>query len=56
MYLSTIPGSCERPRTPPNAVPCHLRPVTNMNGRVEMVSPAAATPMMVLEEESMRNE
>lgn len=36
-----------RPLTPPNADPCHLRPVTSWNGRVEISLPAAATPMMV---------
>lgn len=37
----------DRPLTPPKALPCHLRPVTSWNGRVEISLPAAATPMMV---------
>ena len=45
MYRSTRPGSCVRPFTPPKAEPCHLRPVTSWNGRVEISSPAFATPV-----------
>ena len=43
---STMPGNCERPFTPPNAVPSHLRPVTSWNGRVLISCPAPATPMI----------
>lgn len=48
MYSSMIPGSCERPFTPPNADPRHTRPVTSWNGRVEISCPDAATPMTQL--------
>jgi hypothetical protein len=48
LYLSHNPGSSVRPLVPPNAEPRQLRPVTNWNGRVEISSPAAATPIMTL--------
>ncbi len=47
MYQSTIFGTSVRPRAPPNAVPCHTRPVTSWNGRVRISWPAPATPMIV---------
>ena len=46
MASSTIPGSCERPFTPPKAVPFQVRPVTSWNGRVEISWPAPATPII----------
>ena len=35
-----------RPLTPPKAEPFQTRPVTSWNGRVEISSPAPATPMI----------
>src|SRR5690606_17294521 len=47
MYQSTIFGTSVRPRAPPKAEPRHTRPVTSWKGRVEISSPAPATPMMI---------
>jgi hypothetical protein len=40
-------GSCVRPLTPPKADPFQTRPVTSWNGRVEISSPAPATPITI---------
>mmetsp|Transcript_41148 Transcript_41148/g.113092 ORF Transcript_41148/g.113092 Transcript_41148/m.113092 type:complete len:349 (-) Transcript_41148:500-1546(-) len=45
--FSTSIGTASRVFQPPNAVPVHLRPVMNWNGRVAISLPAAATPMIV---------